>query len=220
MDAIEERRIGNNLVISTHYDPDPMSPREWDNLTTIRGWHRHYVVGDGPDIDPSAYESWDDMIQSVMDEDGPLVLLAPLYWYEHSGSSCKMGEPISLDSETKSYDPADLAYFRSLCMDGAGWDSGVAGIVYVTAKCQANCGTPDELLAEAARGEVETYDEWMRGAVYGYTVTIESECDHGDTHADVLDSCWGFIGEDDYAMEQGMSFVGWQITSVLASIVR
>jgi hypothetical protein len=156
------------------------------------------------------------MLASIIEEHDA-VMVAPLYWYEHSGMSCRMGSPFT--PNTPNHD-AELARFRAECMDSSGWDSGVAGLVIVSRKDQANVGTPDDLVAKCAESEVETYDQWMRGAVYGYTVTIESICDHDTLHETELDSCWGFIGDDDYAMEQGLDYVGSQIVSVLASIVR
>jgi hypothetical protein len=214
-DAISTETYGN-VTITTHYDDSPSSPREWDNLTTIRGWHRHYTIGDGPDIHPDDHDSWDAMIDSLIEsEDSPILMLAPLYWYEHSGSSCKMGAPVNLNATTHEYDADDLARFRSACMDSAGWDSGVAGIVYVTEKSRANLGTPLELVEEVARSEVESYDDYVRGACYGYVVSLLSTCDHGDTHADTLDSCWGFLGDDDYAMQEGRAFVGSYVIAAL-----
>lgn len=72
---------------------------------------------------------------------------------------------------------------------------------------------------EAMRaGSIRKWRRMTNGCAERSTVTqspSSPRCDHGDTHADVLDSCWGFIGDDDYAMSEGMAFVGWQIASAL-----
>lgn len=184
--------------IRIEYDDDPnTTPRDWCNLTTIRGWHRRMVVGDGPNIDTNAYESWDDMLASIIAEHDA-VMVAPLFWYEHSGVSCRMGTPITVGST----DDAGLAAFRSACLDDAGWDSGVAGLVIVSRASQAECGTSDDDLAKAAEGEVAEYDAWLRGEVYGYVIEKLSTCDHGDEHADVVGSCWGFVGDMDYCLSE------------------
>lgn len=209
-----------NVRIRIMYDQDPLNPlTDWDSLTTIRGWHRRMTIGHGPDIRSDNYESFGHMLASVVAEEAsPVVMLAPLYWYEHSGVSCKMGVPISADALAKlnnmdevaiAFDNGDLAAFRSACMDDAGWDSGVAGLVYVTAKSQDDAGTPDKLLGKVARQEVEVYRQYLAGECYGYVVEELTTCDHGDQHAETLDSCFGMYGDvDEYVMEQARGFVG------------
>jgi hypothetical protein len=77
--------------------------------------------------------------------------------------------------------------------------------------------------AELARQEVVEYDSWARGEVYGYIVTAAQDGDAGSTEIDdgeVTDSCWGIIGDDEYAMAEGVMSVlrestadagkGWQ----------
>lgn len=95
MEAMETREVGP-FTVEVHYEEDPFSPREWDNLTIIRGWHRRTVVGDGPDINMNQYDSYEDMLHSLRDEYEDVVMIAPLLWYEHSGSTCKMGSPVDL----------------------------------------------------------------------------------------------------------------------------
>lgn len=199
-----------NVRIEIQYDQDPLNPlTDWDSLTTIRGWHRRMTIGHGPDLDPSSFEDWDDMIQNILlGDESPIALLAPLYWYEHSGVTCKMGAPIPLTGKNKQPNDNDLADFRARCLDSQGWDSGVAGLVYVTAKNQAECGTPDESLEDAARQEVATYAEYLEGMVYAYVVSEITTCDHGDEHSDVLDSLCGMYGGTDYALSEARSFVG------------
>jgi hypothetical protein len=45
MDSIEEYRLGDE-VLRVYADEDPQSPREWDNLGKIIGWHKRYKIGD------------------------------------------------------------------------------------------------------------------------------------------------------------------------------
>jgi hypothetical protein len=57
---------------------------------------------------------------------------------------------------------------------------------------------------EVIDAEVETYDQYLRGDVYGYIlekeVTVEEKCPHcGEvintyTAMEEVDSCWGFYG--------------------------
>ena len=47
-------------------------------------------------------------------------------------------------------------------------------------------------------GEVETYDQYLRGNVYGYV--IEKDGDH-------IDSCWGYFGDDKYCKDDAKHVV-------------
>ena len=47
------------------------------------------------------------------------------------------------------------------------------------------------------RGEVETYDQYLRGEVYGYVVEKKVGCACcGHVEIEEVDSCWGFYGDD------------------------
>ena len=54
------------------------------------------------------------------------------------------------------------------------------------------------------KGEVETYDQYLTGQVYGFTISEEE----GDE--DELDSCWGFYGLEHTTSEMESS-MGWNI---------
>lgn len=73
------------------------------------------------------------------------------------------------------------------------WDSGQVGFIYM----------PDEMLAaefdndkEKAKqcllSEVQTYDQYLTGDVWGYIITKDGE---------EIDSCWGWYGRDDVQAE-------------------
>lgn len=220
--TVNEKQVGP-FNVRVVYDDDPASsPRDWCNLTVIRGWHRRMVVGDGPNIDSDQYDGWDDMIASVIEEHDA-VMVAPLYWYEHSGVTCRMGSPFTpgnIEGRTHEAQDLELSRFRAECLDSGGWDSGVVGLVIVPRAQQAEVGTPDDLIVECARGEVETYAAWLEGRVYGFVVEYVSECDHGHEHAETVDSCWGFVGEDDFALEQGIDAAEAYLSDICASLTR
>lgn len=211
-----EKTVGD-LIVKVHYDQDPQSPREWDNGTIIRGWHRRMTIGDGPNIDTDSYgDTYDDLIQNLREEYPDVLLIAPLLWYEHGGATCSMGSPWYLAEHLPEQQDAageSLARFRSRHMDDAGWDSGVAGVVIVTETTRNVTGTPLNMVALVADQDTDAYARYLRGEVYGYTVERETTCDHGDTHRDVLESCWGYIGEEHYCLAEGVSVA----ESILAS---
>ena len=84
------------------------------------------------------------------------------------------------------------------------WDSGQVGVIYMTkAKAIENWGK--KILTKAVRqkaidclkSEIETLDQYLTGQVYGYRVF--------DPEGEELDSCWGFFGESDYCLSEGVA---------------
>ncbi len=112
-------------------------------------------------------------------------------------------------------------------MDGAGWDSGRVGFIYCSLeKAQQEFGIEAEkakgwdglaayrtsqddkkpcTLREAVtlclQSEVEEYDQYLTGMVYGYLV----EAEDGEE-----DSCYGFFGEIEYVRGEARSSAEWQ----------
>lgn len=127
-------------------------------------------------------------------------VVLPLYIYDHSG--------VTMSTSTFS----------------CPWDSGWVGFIYVSyAEAEKQYGYPEmklprhspekyQRIVEALKSEVETYDQFLTGEVYGFTVeklNYEFEKPVGDVDADdndlpweQSDSCWGFFGDD--AEESGM----------------
>ena len=77
------------------------------------------------------------------------------------------------------------------------WDSRQVGIIYVTPEKIAKEMIPSEQSAiEILKSEVKTYDTYLRGEIYRYTVEKPYPCDHGDTHFYLIESCGGYYGDD------------------------
>lgn len=116
----------------------------------------------------------------------------PLWLYDHSGITMSCGARCGQYADQ--------------------WDSGQVGWIFVTKdrmmkEVWGHDGRPltdgnwrgraDEIM----RGEVETYDQYLTGDVYGFTLyEIERESGLEDeiTEEDLneIDSCWGFYGSD------------------------
>lgn len=112
--------------------------------------------------------------------DDPNNIVLPIYMYDHSG--------ITINTTGFS----------------CPWDSGQVGIIYCTkqkAVYEFGKKVCTKKVREAAIrcmvGEIETVDQYLTGQVYGFIVY--------DPEGNELDSCWGFYGENDYCLSEGLS---------------
>lgn len=196
------------------------SPREWENLGTMICWHRRYSLGDkhtvsSPDdiwqhiAEEISYskasiilealegekiseEEYKDSIASMV-ERGAVVL--PLYIYEHSG----------ITMSTSGF--------------ACPWDSGQVGYIYCTKKRfleetgynerqlfgaldkddieETSFQEKGNKAVEMLQAEVEIYDHFLTGSVYGFRV-LEKDPDEDIPYDEMyeVDSCWGFFGDD------------------------
>jgi hypothetical protein len=173
MDKIETIEISPNEFVEIYVDSDPESPRDWDNLGQMICWHRRYNLGDRHD-----YKDPSDF------EPDPQGVCLPLYLYDHSGITIST-KPFSCP-----------------------WDSGKVGYIYCSPE-QIKCefGDPNrETKAKVEQcliNEVEVYDQYLRGEVYGYQHFKQQDCEsYYDFNnekcwtTEPVDSCWGFYGPD------------------------
>jgi hypothetical protein len=192
---MEETIEHMGVEIQIRSDDDPTNPRE-DScyLGKMVCWNRRHRLGDEqPKCSPHEYlvglmqdmhpNVPDDISQEHLDRflDKHYVIL-PLYLYDHSGITMSTG--------------------RFSCP----WDSGQVGFIYVSLKDAADNwrvsmdwdspvdyhdGKQPETLRKRAiallEGEVEVYDQYLTGDVWGYVVA-DGEDDE--------ESCWGFFGQE------------------------
>lgn len=180
----DDKLAVGNLTVRLEQDQDASSPREFDNIGIMVCWHRSYELGD-----KHSFDTPQDFLES--DEYKNAALVLPLGLYDHSGITMYIGARSPFDS--------------------AGWDSGQVGFVYVTKeKARAEYGkrlTKARLaqVEKCVRGEVSTYDDYLTGNVWGFVVEDEDgEC---------VDSCWGFVGDVDYAFAEGKSAAEYYLAS-------
>ncbi len=79
------------------------------------------------------------------------------------------------------------------------WDTSMCGFVLVSLKA----GFPD--LDKAVQGMVEEWNQYLSGEVYGYKVESIGE------------SCWGFYGDHEYALEEAKGTVDYHIQHEIKS---
>lgn len=170
-----------NLVLKIYQDELSESPREWDNLGTMVCWHRRYNLGDKHEF------STPDDFQNFWKKQKGIIL--PLYLYDHSGITI---------STSHEYPYNDR------------WDAGQVGWIYITnekIKEEYSVKTISSSLKKRVtsylEGEVETYDQYLTGDVFGFKLMKKTHCDKCNHDDEVeLDSCWGFYGDD--PKENGM----------------
>lgn len=200
----------SEIVATIEPDDSAESPREWDNVGTMVCWHNRYDLGDEhPRMSPEEYLEdlarlanhdkmgrIDDMlhravypspryrsleamraryIERTLAEN---YIILPLYLYDHSG----------LSMSTSGF--------------SCPWDSGQVGFIFTSMgrARQEWTGTDEEIREQAERclrGEVETYDQYLTGDVWGYVVArVYYDEDGDEEQRDELDSCWGFFGRE------------------------
>ncbi len=170
MEADSKTYKGHNISIEN--DESPESPREWDNISEIHYLSNQYTLGD---IHHTSQESINNMLAEVKRQ-GDLVFA--LYAYIHSGITVSM-----------------KTFHGRLPQGHAEFDSGICGFVVVRRKKMLEEFSSKrftqklkEKAEQLAQGEVDTFDSYLRGEVYGYIID-------GDE-----DSCWGY-----YSIEDAMS---------------
>ena len=153
--------------VRIYIDEDPQNPRtEWDNITRMICFHSRYTLGDKHDYQHEDYASWYDLEQAIRKQEKPAALES-LYMYDHSGLTIRT-TPFNCP-----------------------WDSGQIGFVLVTMEtarkefgAKRRSPTLIKRCLDMIEAEVRTYDQYLRGEVYGY---VNENND---------DSCWGLYGYD------------------------
>jgi len=164
------------------HDSCAESPREWDNLGTIAYKHSRYTLGEVKINEPIEWlESMLNLQEKGIYSNERLAeleskffsqfLALPIYLYDHSGQSIST-KPFSCS-----------------------WDSGKVGYIYVDKKAVLSefggkkvTKKLKERILNYLNSEVETYNEYIEGNVYGFQIVDEDE--------NIVDSCYGFFGRE------------------------
>ena len=180
---------------SIEQDEDAIDPRESDDylMGTMICFHKRYNLGDKTDLKSKNFSSWGE-IKTYLEKELGANIIIPLYLLDHSGLWMRAGRNFS-------------------DVDSGGWDSGVVGFLYTTPKrireLYAIKHITKAKLAQAEGElyrEVETYNDYLTGNVYGFVV-YENE------DGDVADSGWGFYGDEGYkeAEREAKSIIEWRV---------
>lgn len=152
----------NGLTITIHDDEGSESPREWDNVGTMICSHRNYNLGD-EQLQADEFDGWED-VKKYLKKERKASIILPLGLYDHGGITMYVGE---------NHDR---------------WDGGQVGFIYCTKEDIDREWNGNRKQAEKyLRGEIETYDQYLTGDIYGITVT-------NPRNGEELENCWGFYG--------------------------
>lgn len=203
------QRVGDLIVqVIADEDASYANPRDNDNLCRIYGNHRSYTIGDGK---PPEDED------RALQRGGVALLYRWLRRYKGVVAFTKLG---MLDHSGITFYPVALGSRGAHPQDYGGWDSGIVGYAYVDAKGLEAMGTDAADAERVMLSEIEEYDDWAKGNVWGYTVT--KPCDHADEHdsdedivrcrhSEILDSCYGYIGDPKDCLTDALSAAQWHV---------
>ena len=152
-------------------DLNPCSPREFDNLGTMVCFHRRYNLGDETELKSSDFSSWEELENYLYKEEDALIAI-PVFMYDHSG----------LWINTTGF--------------SCPWDSGQIGYIYISKEkvrreysCKRISKKLKKIISEMLCSEVDLYNDYLSGNVYGFTLTDKE-------NAEEIDSSCGFYGTD------------------------
>jgi len=152
-------------------DVNPMNPREWDNLGYFITVDRNYHSPDqNPELEKIVKTTADEadnqaehmeLIKREIEDttEEKVIAIYPVVKYEHSGISYSLG--------TKH-----------------GFDYSNNGFYIVTDKTSKLIGTEPKDFERVIKGELETYNKYANGTVYGFALY--------DDKGELVDSCSGF----------------------------
>ena len=131
-------------------------------------WHSRYTLGNSDRFgdQSGSVEECQEYAKSTNS------ILYPLFMYEHSGIALSLGREYPFNCP---------------------WDSGQLGFVLIDRKWLKEFFGKSyftkpirEKMRECAESNVELYNDYLSGSVYGYQVK--------DREGEDIDSCWGFYG--------------------------
>lgn len=193
MDNLIETIEYKGYNINIYPDDNPDSPRNWDNLGIMVCFHKRYDLGDKTNLTSDMFNGWEELEEHLIKEK-QAVVIAPLYMYEHSGISIKIGN----------------FYGCGLPQGHARFDSGQIGFIYVDKETlikeysvkRITKKTKDKAM-EVLKNEVKIYNDYVSGSIYGYQVKDKEEND--------IDSCWGFFGDTTDMIKEAKDNVNYDI---------
>jgi hypothetical protein len=187
------------LTVKIYPDDCQDSPRDWDNLGTLVCFSREYNLGDG------GYSNRAQVLRHVL-ESGALWL--PVILHDYGSGRIKLEldtvemvrQKLLINNLPEDASDNDIEEF---------WARNQCGLVFVESEKLVNEYGADnaetrETALKCLESEIETYNQFLEGDVYGYTIERAKHCKSCDSDSmEHVDSCWGFYGLD-YCKKEAM----------------
>jgi len=190
MNVIQTKQIGN-YRLEVFYDEDPTNPREDENLGKMVCFHNRYNLGDEHDYKSNDFDGWDDLKSKIVKDNNGMGIIRDLYLFDHSGISI------------------------SIRPFGCSWDSGQVGFIFVPIddvrkwyNVQRTNRVVLDDLERKLQQEVETYDKYLRGECYGYSISKVTTCELGHEHVEGMEVCGDYL-DLEQCISDGESSIKW-----------
>ena len=177
-----EKKIGKYLIKVIN-DDDPFDPRGDDNLGTMVCFHPRHNLGDKHNFNDGY-----DFNEYWKSNKKKIGVILPLYLYDHSG--------ITMNTTGFS----------------CPWDSGKVGYIFITKeKMREEYGYKRvskkliKRVTEYLKSEVETYDDYLTGNMYGFTI---EDTETGEE----VENSFGYCGEEN-CLKEAESMVKYMMKS-------
>lgn len=174
------------------------SPREWDNLGHMACFHSRYDLGDNYQNRPDGCRDANDFLEWLKENKDEIAILLPLYLYDHSGITMWTDDGIK-------------RYHQHYA-----WDGGQVGYIYVLKselRKELKAVRLSKKNLEYARkvliGEVQVYDQYLTGDVYGYVLENDGE---------EIDSCWGYYPTEPHNWSEIAEQVKDEVDNIIKGI--
>jgi len=163
-------------------DDDSMNPRtEWDNITTMVCFGKYSYLGDKTNYKRDDFGSWDELKEQI-ESDHNVLMIKPLYVYDHGGVT------ISTSPFNDRFDTSRIGW---IFIEEKQW----------TLMMGEDMDRSEDRLERIIDGDVETYDKYLMGEVYRYSIYEIETCSLGHEHRNHVEGCGGFYDENDCRSE-------------------
>lgn len=173
------------------------SPREWDNAGKMVCQHGRYYLGD-EEYKNSYANSWKEWFAYYVLENYATLNLKYYDTFGYFGDEEEVEKVWKWIEENMIVMPLFLYDHSGLSISTSRtcrWDSGQVGFMYITKKDAVKewgnkyfTKTVEEKAIACLEEELKTYDDYLRGYVYGYRIL--------DKEGNEIDSCHGYYGYD------------------------
>jgi len=176
MEAIQTEEYRGE-TIEVFQDEDMEDPRAWGGLGKMVCFHKRYNLGDKHNYHYEDYDSWYELKEAICWAE-PVALISPLFLYDHSGTSIKIGSFWGVIPENRvMFDSGQVGFIYALNKD-------IRDTFKVERISKKTLQKAEDYLGQ----EVDTYNKYLSGDVYGYTTTSGG-------------SCWGFYDIEEMLKE-------------------